>query len=309
MGTDHREGKGAVVAFTKKVKGGAEIKKKKLRKDDDAAPAGKVTKFRLPTERSEPSEDIGAYTWLIFGEKKIGKTSLTAQMGEVLHLFTEPGGKALRVYPVVVEDWKGFKKAVSALRNDSRFDTVVVDIVDKLYPAVEDYTCEKLVIDDLADEEWGKGWRANRKEFEKVFGDLLNLGKGVVFISHAQEQEVETRDGEKYDRIMPTMHRRMRDLIEGSVDIWAYYTYDRKRRVLQILGDDHVSAGHRLEGRFLTPDGRPIRRIDMGDSAKQGYRNVVAAFNNKFEPPKESDIDSEEEAPKKKKSKFKVRRS
>jgi hypothetical protein len=177
------------------------------------------------------------------------------------------------------------------LKKSDQFNTVVVDIVDKLYPMVEDYTCEKLVISDLADEEWGKGWRENRKEFERVFGQLLNMGKGVIFISHAQEQEIETREGDKYDRMMPTMHKRMRDLVEGSVDVWAYYTYAGRRRVLQILGDDHVSAGHRLEGRFLTPDGRPIRRIDMGASPQEAYRNVVRAFHNKFVPPRDSDVD------------------
>lgn len=101
----------------------------------------------------------------------------------------------------------------------------------------------------------------------------------------------------------------MRELVEGSVDIWAYYTYDKRRRVLQILGDDHVSAGHRLEGRFLTPDGRPIRRIDMGGSAKQAYRNVTDAFNNRYVPKKASDIDEpEEEETKLKKKKFKLKK-
>lgn len=253
-------------------------------------------KFRLPTKQSEPSDDLGDYTWLIFGEKKIGKTSLTALFGRTLHLFTEPGGKALRLYPVVIDSWRKFQRALRALRKDKDFDTVVVDIVDKLWPMSEDYVCEKLVIEDLAEEEWGKGWRFQKREFERAMDALLNLGKGVVFISHAQEAEVETRDGETYDRMQPTMHKKMRETIEGVVDIWAYYTYDRKRRVLQILGDDHVSAGHRLEGRFLTPDGQPLRRIDMGTSAKSAYRNVVAAFNNTYEPKRSSDIDMPEEA-------------
>lgn len=292
------------MAVVKKLKGDNEKKKKKVHAVEE-----ETEKFKLPTERSEPDDNLGSYTWLIFGEKKIGKTSLTAMIGKAVHLFTEPGGKALRLYPVVIDNWKKFKKAVRALKKDKTFTTVVVDIVDPLYPMVEDYTCEKLVIDDLADEEWGKGWRDNRKEFERVFGELLNSGKGVIFISHAQEQKVETRDGTEYDRMMPTMHKRMRELVEGSVDIWAYYTYDKRRRVLQILGDDHISAGHRLEGRFLTPDGRPIRRIDMGTSAKQGWQNVVAAFNNKYEPKKASDIDDpEEEVSAKKKSKFKIRK-
>lgn len=291
------------MAVVKKLQGGEKKKekeKKRIHEDDHV---------ELPTERSTPSDDLANYTWLIFGEKKIGKTSLTALFGEVIHLFTEPGGKALRVYPIVIDTWRKFKQTVKILRKDKKFNTVVIDIVDKLYPWCEDYTCEKLVIKDLADEEWGKGWRENRKEFERVFDMLLNSGKGVVFISHAQEQEIEARDGTKYDRMMPTMHKRMRELVEGSVDIWAYYTYDKKRRVLQILGDDEVSAGHRLEGRFRTPDGDAIRRIDMGTSAKQGYKNVVAAFNNEYVPTKRRDIDHpEEEEMEKKTSKFKVKK-
>lgn len=297
------------MAFLKKLKGEkTETVKKKKGVVEEVK-----EKFRFPTERSEPSSDIWDYTWLIFGDKKVGKTSLTQFFGKVVHFFTEPGGKALRVYPVVIDSWKTFKTAVKALRKDKIFNVVVVDIVDPLYPMVEDFTCEKLAIHDLSEEDWGKGWRENRKEFERVFGELLNCGKGVVFISHAQEQEIETRDGDKYDRMMPTMHKRMRELVEGSVDIWAYYTYDKTRRVLQILGDDHVSAGHRLEGRFLTPDGRPIRRIDMGRSPKEAYKNVVAAFNNQFEPPKARDIDTREEdeetEKRKKVRKIKLRKS
>lgn len=287
----------------KKLKGdNVRSKKKKAKAEPEEE------KFRLPTEPSIPSDDLGDYTWLIFGEKKIGKTSLTALFGRTLHLFTEPGGKALRLYPVVIDDWRKFQKAIRALRKDKDYDTVVIDIVDKLWPMSEDYICEKFVIEDLAEEEWGKGWRAQKREFERQIDVLLSLGKGVVFISHAQEAEVETRDGDTYDRMQPTMHKKMRETIEGVVDIWAYYTYDRKRRVLQILGDDHVSAGHRLDGRFLTPDGRPLRRIDMGMSAKSAYRNVVAAFNNTYVPKKRSDIDMPEEEATETKMKVKMKK-
>lgn len=281
-----------------KVKKGSKGKEKESSED----------RFKLPRERSEPVGRLGGYTWLLMGEKKIGKTSLTAQMGQVFHGMTEPGGKALSLYQQPIKNWRGFRQMVRALEKDTKFDTVVIDIADKLYAYCDDYVCEKLVITDLAEEEWGKGWREMRKEFEREFNRLLNLDKGIVFVSHVAEQEIETRDGTKYDRIMPTMHKRMREFIEGIVDIWAFYTYDRSRRVLQILGDDHVSAGHRLEGRFQTPDGEPLRRIDMGRSAKQGYRNIVAAFKNEFVPPKSSDIDRPEEETVKKKKKLTLKK-
>jgi len=54
--------------------------------------------------------------------------------------------------------------------------------------------------------------------------------------------------------------------------------------------------------RFRTPAGKPVRQIDMGRSAKRAYKNLVAAFNNEYEPPDEN----REEEPKTKK--FKIRK-
>src|SRR6185295_7860922 len=169
------------MALVKKQRGGGAVKKVRSTKDDES-----TEKFELPTTRSEPVDNLAAYVWLIFGVKKIGKTSLTAQMGKAIHLLTEPGGKALRLYPQPIDDWRTFKQVVRALKRNTQYDTVVVDIADWLYPMAEDFICEKLVIPDLSAEDWGKGWREHRKEFEREIKALLNCGKGVVFISHAQ---------------------------------------------------------------------------------------------------------------------------
>jgi hypothetical protein len=89
------------------------------------------------------------------------------------------------------------------------------------------------------------------------------------------------------------------------VDIWACFQYDGRRRVLTVVGDDHVAAGHRFADHFRTPDGRPLRHIYMGRSAKEGFANLMAAWNNEFEPHKDSDAD---EVKSKKSSKIKLRK-
>src|SRR6185295_11074979 len=102
------------MAVVKKAKGDVGIKKKKVPKEerDDGV------KIVLPKERTEPVDDLGAYCWLIFGEKKIGKTSLTSKMGKAVHLLTEPQ-KALRLYPVTINDWRSFRRAVRLLKKDT----------------------------------------------------------------------------------------------------------------------------------------------------------------------------------------------
>jgi hypothetical protein len=122
-----------------------------------------------------------------------------------------------------------------------------------------------------------------RDEFTTQMQILLNMGKGVILISHSTEREIKTRSGLKYDRIQPTMSNQARDVVEGMVDIWAYYTYEGQRRVLQIRGDEHITAGHRLQDNF-SYNGKEVREIDMGASAKEAYVHLIDCFNNKYVP-------------------------
>lgn len=248
-----------------------------------SAPVEQVSGFSLPTEPSTPADDMGAYSWLIFGEKKIGKTTLASMFDNALFLMTEPGAKALSVYQVAVPNWITAREALRALKSDTQFSTVVVDTVDLAFKMCEKHVCQKMAIDHPSDEDWGRGWSAVRDEFAQWVQQLMLLDKGVVFISHATEREVKTRSGQKYDRIQPTMANQARDIIEGMVDIWAYYTYEGSQRVLIIRGDEHVSAGHRLQKNFRY-NGAELTKVDMGTSPNEAFSNLVKAFNNTYVP-------------------------
>lgn len=279
-------------------------KKKKRSVDDDAA----ASDFTLPTERSTPSDRFADYTILLFGEKKIGKTDLTAQFDSTFHLMTEPGAKAQSIFQRPVNNWRDFMGYVKLLKKDKKFKTVSVDTADLLYKYAFDYTSQKMGFDHPSEEAYGKGWSAIRDTFVKGVLDLLATGKGVIFISHAIEKEVKMRGGVTYDRIGPTLAGQARDVLEGMVDLWFYYGYDGDARVLTIRGNDHIGAGHRLKQHFNYPDGTPITEIDMGHSAEQGYKHLVSAFNNQLPKPKNAKTDDEDQPKKKIVMKMKKRR-
>ncbi|SRR6266540_100955 len=241
--------------------------------------------FALPTVMSSPASHIGDYTMLLFGAKKIGKTTLAAMFPDALFLFTEPGGKSLRVYPLTIDSWGKFKKTIKALKKDKRFKTVVVDTVDRLFKLCWDAMLFEMDIDHPSDESWGKGWAKIRDEFDKEVTKLLSLEKGIIFTSHEAEKEIETRSGKKYHKLMPSMSNQARESIEALVDIWAHYDYDGDRRVLRVRGNDHIAAGHRLTENFRTPAGVDIEEIEMGTRVEDGYKNLMLAFNNQYTPP------------------------
>lgn len=276
---------------------------KKKRKPVEKTDPVSVT---LSTDYTEPIADLGQATILITGEKKIGKTSLANQFGNNLVMAFEVGYKGLRIRKADVPDWDTARAVVKTLRKDKFYTTVTIDTADKSFKRCEEWSNKRLGISHASEEEWGKGWAAIRNEYESFVDKLTQTGKGVILISHTQEKEVKRRNGESYDRVMATLPRQGREIIEGLVDIWCYFQYDGDRRILTIIGDDHISAGHRFAERFRTPDGRAIRHIEMGKSPEDGYHNFLRAWRNKYTPDREEDLMPDERP--KKHGRFKLTR-
>lgn len=270
------------MAVVKKVRPNApEKKKKRVVASADSGP------FTLATEKSDPSESLLDYTILMFGGKKLGKTSLAAMFPDAYFAATEPGQKSLAVFKSDIPNWLAFKDFVKVWRKDKRFKMAVVDTIDILFKHCDDFVCRKLGVTHVSEADWGKGWAELRKEFEAEITKLISApGKGTMFISHDTEKEIQRRDGSKYDRVQPTMQNIARDIIESTVDIWAHMDYQDDRRVLTIRGNENLTAGHRLQDRFRW-DGREVVTIDMGLTKEEAYANFMAAFNNQYPIPDE----------------------
>ena len=254
---------------------------------------GKVTKpaLALPTTMNTPSDSLLDYSILLYGAKKIGKTSLAARFPDALFLACEPGTKALRVYTVPITSWQEFTGYVDLiLQGGHNFRTVVVDTADRAYEMAFDHVCSKMMIEHPNEEnDYGATWKRIKKEFATQVDRLITSGLGVVFVSHDTEREVELRDGTKVDRVQPTMASQAMGAVEGQVDIIANYAYDGNNRILRIDGTQEVVSGCRVEEHFVRAGGKPrvpgdrIISIPMGKSAAQAYDNLVRAFENKQE--------------------------
>lgn len=263
----------------------ATVRRKNTRR---AAERGEPARLTLPTHLSKPAEEMGQYVTLLFGEKKIGKTTLAAQYPDAFFMMFEPGGKSLRIYQRPVESWKQFKRYVKLLQNDGgRFKTVVIDTADLMYKRCFDHVCQERHFEHPQDEnDFGKSWGLIKDEFVRGVTDLLNLGKGVIFISHARQEETKTRAGRTHHVTQSTLAGQGREVLEAMVDIWMFYGYENKRRVLTFRGDEQVSAGTRLRERFRYDDGTVIQKLDVEGDEEHAYKMLVDAFNNAVPKPK-----------------------
>lgn len=247
-------------------------------------------------EVSEIVDSIQNYSWWIFGVPKIGKTSLAAQFPNARIAATETGHKSQRIIKedLVGLPWPAYEEYLSFMQDTSKYETSVIDILEKAYDACFDWMKKELEID--GEPQWGE-WATIRKPFIDWCKSLTQIpGKGCIFLSHASSREIEDSIGDKVSSIHPNLSGKTLTAIEGEVDILAYYCYVNNHRVLQIEGDDYVRAGNRLTDNFLqkgTTD--KVKYIPMGSSPQEGYENILRAFENQQEakhlyhvfPPKE----------------------
>lgn len=235
-----------------------------------------VTQLELPHEKTQARNELSAYSLLLYGREKIGKTTFAAQFPEALFLFFEPGGKSLEVYGRDVNSWEEFKSYIGLLKKERKFKTVIIDTVDIAYKMSYQFICKKMGIDHPSEEGFAKAWNMIRDEFQAVMVSLLKLERGVIMISHATEKEIKRRYGDSEHRIITTMSKQAREVLEPMVDIWAYCEYaEGGGRQFVIRGDELISAGHRLQNNFIGMD-----KIPMGKTPKEAYDNFVKGFNN-----------------------------
>jgi len=253
------------------------------------AKPGRV-ELSLPDEPLEPVNDISKCSILIHGESGIGKSSLAASFEDPLFLNTEPGGKGLRVNRVEVQNWSEFKGYVTLIRRSTEHRTIVVDTVNRSYEMAFKFTCDRLGVDHPSEGNYGDIWNAIEKEWTDEMLRLMKSGRGVIFISHSELAEFQSRRGQAYNKIVPAANKNVRKFLKEECDIKAYYGYFGDERYLTIQGSDDLEAGHRMEYQFWCTDGvNRVHSIPMFDEdnpafgREDAYQRLVAAFNNEQE--------------------------
>jgi len=245
------------------------------------------SKVQLPDEPSKPSTRFEDYSLLIHGEKKIGKTSLFSQEERALFLMWDPPQKSLSILQLQMRDWDDFIEAIDQLyarweKNELSYKTIVVDGVDIMYASCFEWVCGKLGIVHPTDEnDFGKSWNRIKREFADQITRLLMLPCKTRFLCHSQWREVKTRDGGSVDKLQPLLSGQAEEVLVGLVDLWGAYCYDESDRALVIVGDESIGAGHRIDHRFRVAGSKEaVVDVPMGKSAKEGYTNLLRAFNN-----------------------------
>jgi len=242
----------------------------------------------LPIERKEVVCTLDGYSLLLYGQPKIGKTSVLSTFPDTLFLSTEPGAKGLSIFEYNTENggcttWQNLLDAVQLLEQTDRFKFVAIDTVDLAYELCAKHVCKRLGIaalgqDTLGRPDRGASWNENRKEFRALLDRVTASRRGLLMTSHAKDVEVRGQFNDTYTVITPTMSGQARSIIEPLADGVLYCDYvqteGKEKRVFITSGSSLIWAGCRAPAKFP-------RFVPM--SATEGYTILDKAFRGEME--------------------------
>lgn len=229
------------------------------------------------------SKDLRGYSVLFYGEIKSGKTTTASKFPNSLLLAFEKGYSALAgVYAQPINNWSEFLKVLRELKDtdvQAKFETIVIDTADIAYEYCEKYICDVEGVDAINKIPFGQGWTKAGKEFDSKLRQIVQMGYGLVLISHAQDKTFQNEDGTEYNKIVPTLGNKARLISSRMCDIIGYSrtvdTDDGNKTFLFMRGTPRFEAGSRFK---YTPD-----RIEFN------YNNLVAAIGDAITKQAEED--------------------
>lgn len=165
----------------------------------------------LTFTKSAPEASIFFTSWLIYGPKKIGKSTLASHFRfnqkEPLFIATEDGHQILDVFSHRVNSWKEFKDYVKELKKNKKqiqeqFSVIVVDLVSDLDDMCKRHVAATLGLEMLGDggNGFGKDFAKYQTEFKSVMADLWSIAP-LVFICHEKTVEIKDASGNTYHKI------------------------------------------------------------------------------------------------------------
>jgi hypothetical protein len=255
------------------------------------------TKLTLSTTKHKPSEDLFSYPQLVYGEKKIGKTSLVSKYGSDqdanIYAFMFEENRSYELFMSEITCWEDFLDVLPEfLSGKHDFKACWIDNARNCYNFAMQYACKKYGFEHpSAMNDYGASWQKVDQEFSNPVRQLLNSKYPLMVTCHETEKEIETRSGRKFLKMVPDITGQASRVFTGEFYNIFYYHFVGSERYLQIQGDEYITAGHRMKGHFLTPNGEHVHKIPMGKNEEESYANLINAFNNQQ---KETFIDAVE---------------
>jgi len=280
---------------TKGVKG---TRPKKEKKEVDMS---KYVNYIEDGDSIDVPDNFLDFVFLLYGESGSGKTSTLAQAPGAYVIQCDPNRRGLKIRQTNIPNdslatvkkrksiptpWEIIVATVDAIIVDRSVKTVIFDNFKIMYEHASNHYCKVNRVDSLSEmEDFGVSWNLVDSMYMDLFTRIVDSGRGLGLITHQKEVEEELPSGRVYTQVRPDLSGRPFQAVRAMTDFVFYLGKNsRAERELTIRHDTndifYKCCTDESNPHFFTPEGVPVKRIAMGNSPQQGWKNWMKSWDN-----------------------------
>ena len=220
---------------------------------------------------------------VIYGPEGIGKSTLASQFPDVVFVDFEHGTDSMDVARLdTPEDFDGVLTLLNIISQEDICKTVVLDTADKLEQLISRHVCLKYGISSIEDAGYGKGYTYLADawiELMKVCDNIIDSGKNIVFVAHAQMRKFEQPDEMgAYDRWELKLSKKTSPLLKEWSDMLLFCSYKTNVVTDEKTKSKKAVGGKRVMYSTHNPCWDAKNRFSFPDSMEMSFSEIASAF-------------------------------
>ena len=222
---------------------------------------------------------------VIYGPEGIGKSTLASQFPDVVFVDFEHGTDSMDVARFdTPEDFDGVLTLLNIISQEDVCKTVVLDTADKLEQLISRHVCLKYGISSIEDAGFGKGYTYLAEawiELMKVCDNVIDSGKNIVFVAHAQMRKFEQPDEMgAYDRWELKLSKKTSPLLKEWSDMLLFCSYKTNVVTDEKTKSKKAVGGKRVMYSTHNPCWDAKNRFNFPDSMEMSFSEIASAFKD-----------------------------
>ena len=228
---------------------------------------------------------VRAVRCTIYGPEGIGKSTLASRFPDAVFIDFEHGTDSMDVARFdTPADYTLLMDLLYSIAQEDVCKTVIFDTADRLEQIIINHVCNKHQIRSIEDAGYGKGYTYLAEawlELLKLCDKIIDSGKNIVFVAHAQMRKFEQPDEMgAYDRWELKLSKKTAPLLKEWSDILLFCNYKTN-----VVTDEKTKSKKAIGGkRVMYANHSPVydakNRFGLPDMMEMDFEEIASIFKS-----------------------------
>lgn len=185
----------------------------------------------------------------LFGQTKVGKTTMLSQLEDCLIIDTEKGTMYITGLKVQVNSLAELKEVMELIRQSKKkYTYIAIDTIDNVVMWVEQAVCAQEGVKSIGDIAYGGGYARVRENMMKLLKQFRNFSKFLIVVGHRKRVQSSEDPNPEFAVNSLDLTGKLKNVVCAESDAIGYvFRNEEGQLMVSFKTSDQIDAGARPE--------------------------------------------------------------